>query len=76
MTARKQPYAYIRRYYKVTPVPGERVQHTVTQRAGTIIRPRGDPNYVRVRFDGDKHTSNAHPKELDYTFKENANHAG
>ncbi len=60
------PYSYIRRYYGVDPVIGQRVRHTVTERSGQIVRPTGDPHYVRVRFDGDKHISNAHPDELAY----------
>ena len=64
------PYSYIRRTYGVDPVIGSRVRHTVTEREGQIVRPTGDPQYVRVRFDGDKHIMNAHPTELDYKPQE------
>lgn len=59
-------YDYIKRTYGVTPEPGARVRHTVTNREGSIIRPQGDPQYVRVRFDGQKHALPCHPDELDY----------
>lgn len=60
------PYDYIRRTYAVDPVPGERVKHTVTGKSGVIVRTRGDPQYVQVRFDGQKHSLPCHPTELDY----------
>lgn len=62
----KTPYRYIQSYYGVTVIVGDRVKHTVTGRIGNVVRPTGDPNYVRVRFDGDKHCLNAHPGELEY----------
>ena len=61
------PYRYIRSYYGETVIVGEWVRHTVTGRYGKVIRPVGDPHYVRVRFDGDNHAMNAHPKELEYS---------
>lgn len=53
------PYAYIRRHYGVAPRVGQRI--TMNGKPGTIIRPRGDPAHLRVRFDGQRHTSNVHP---------------
>lgn len=61
-----EPYAYIRRSYAVDPIPGHRVRHQVTGGEGVIVRPRGDPQYVQVRFDGLNHTRPCHPTELDY----------
>lgn len=63
-------YAYIRRTYGVEPTPGRRVRHQITNRHGLIVRPRGDPHYVQVRFDGQKHTVPCHPTELDYSAEE------
>lgn len=59
-------YPYIRHVYAVSPDPGCRVRHQITNRQGVITRPRGDPQYVSVRFDGDKHSLPCHPTELDY----------
>ena len=52
-------YDYIRRTYGVDPKPKQRV--LIDGKWATIVLPRGDPHYLRVRFDGQKHTSNAHP---------------
>lgn len=58
-------YDYIRRTYNVDPVPSQRI--TMDGRPGTILRPSGDPLYLRVRFDGQKHASNVHPTwRVDY----------
>lgn len=59
-------YAYIRRSYGVSPARGCRVHHQVTKRDGTIQKPKGDPQYVDVLFDGDKFALPCHPTELDY----------
>ena len=65
-TAREPPYAYIRRFYGVDPKVGQRIAHY--GRPGKIIRPVGDPHYLRVRFDGRRHASNVHPTdEVDYS---------
>jgi hypothetical protein len=48
---------YVRRYYRVPAKRGMRV--TVDGKPGTIIGFRHQ--YLRVRFDGDKHALNAHP---------------
>ncbi|MEM7303491.1 MAG: hypothetical protein AAF468_20625 [Pseudomonadota bacterium] len=63
-------YAYIERFYGVSPKPGSRVQHTVTKRFGTIKRANGDPHYVSVRFDGLNHNRPCHPMELDYSVEQ------
>lgn len=52
-------YDYIRRVYGVGFNPGERI--AVDGKPGTVTKPRDDLHYVRVRFDGQKHISNAHP---------------
>lgn len=52
-------YDYIRRTYGVDPKVGQRI--TMGGRPGVIVRPRGDPQYLRVRFDGQTHVSNVHP---------------
>ena len=58
-------YEYVRRMYGVDPRPGQRI--TMDGRHGTIVRPRGDPARLRVRFDGRRHISNVHPTwEVDY----------
>lgn len=59
MTENDGAYAYIRRIYGVEPKIGQRI--TMDGKPGVIIRPRGDPHYLRVRFDGEKHASNVHP---------------
>ena len=64
------PYAYVRRAYGVNPGIGQRVRHTETGRLGTIAKPHGDTQYVRVRFDGDERIMNAHPTSLDYSPNE------
>ena len=52
-------YDYISRTYGVEFKPGERV--AMDGKPGTVVRAQGDPQYLRVRFDGQKHVSNAHP---------------
>lgn len=52
-------YDYIRRTYGVEFQPGERI--AMDGKPGTVTKPRDDPQYLRVRFDGQKHISNAHP---------------
>jgi hypothetical protein len=60
-------YDYIRRVYGVDPVPGQRVEHTVTGKSGVITRDSGAAaHYVKVRFDGQTFTSPCHPTELKY----------
>jgi hypothetical protein len=59
------PYAYVHRTYGVTPLPGQRI--SVEGKLGVIVRPQGDPQYLRVRFDGESHVVNAHPTwEVNY----------
>ena len=63
---REPRYAYIRRFYGVDPRVGQRITHYGNP--GVIVRPVGDPRYLRVRFDGRKHLSNVHPTdEVDYS---------
>jgi hypothetical protein len=58
-------YEYIKRTYGVDPKVSQRI--TVDGRPGTITRPLGDTQYLRVRFDGMKHSVNAHPTwKVDY----------
>lgn len=52
-------YEYIRRTYGVEFKPGERI--AMDGKPGTVTKPRDDRQYLRVRFDGQKHISNAHP---------------
>ena len=54
-------YGYIRRTYGVNPRIGQRIKHF--GKSGAIIRPQGDPHYLRVRFDGQRHASNVHPTD-------------
>jgi len=49
--------AYVRLYYDVDYKRGDRL--TVDGRPGTLVSFPGQ--YLGVRFDGDKHTSRAHP---------------
>ncbi len=58
-------YDYIRRAYGVEAKPGQRI--TMDGKPGVIVRPKGDPARLRVRFDGQKHVSNVHPTwRVDY----------
>src|ERR1700677_2610981 len=52
-------YAYIRRHYSVEPRVGQRI--AMNGKPGVIVRPQGDPQYLRVRFDGQKQIVNVHP---------------
>jgi len=52
-------YDYIRRTYGVDPRLGQRV--LIDGRWAMVVRPQGDPLYLRLRFEGQRHTSNAHP---------------
>lgn len=56
-------YRYIIRAYGTGFAPGDRVVHSVTGVRGVVLRVKGDPNYYRVRHDGQKHGSNWHPQE-------------
>lgn len=49
--------AYVRAHYDVAFKVGDRL--TVDGRAGTLVSFPGQ--YLGVRFDGEKHTSRAHP---------------
>lgn len=52
-------YDYIRRTYGVDPKVGRRI--TMDGKPGVIVRPKGDPAHLQVRFDGQKHTVPVHP---------------
>lgn len=52
-------YDYIHQNYGVEFKPGERI--AMDGKLGIVTRPQGDPQYVRVRFDGQKHITNVHP---------------
>ncbi len=56
-------YKYIERTYGTTFRAGDRVRHSVTDAVGTVMRTSGDPQYYRVRKDGQRHGSNWHPDE-------------
>ncbi len=59
------PYTYIEDYYGTRFEPGMRVCFTEGKKAfGTVRKPRGDPQYVSVRFDAG-HVGECHPKSLD-----------
>jgi hypothetical protein len=53
------PYRYIQRTYGLEFFPGERI--TIDGKPATVCRPTGDPAHLKVRMDGHKHTSEAHP---------------
>jgi hypothetical protein len=58
-------YEYIKRTYGVNPVVGQRI--IMDGKPGVILKPQGDPQYLNVRFDGQKHGSNVHPDwKVDY----------
>ena len=64
-------YEYIKRTYGVDPQVGRRITHY--GRPGQIVRPIGDPQYLRVRFVGRKHADNVHPTDqVDYAPLANA----
>lgn len=52
-------YDYIQKTYAVSPRVGQSI--TVDGKRGVITRPRGNPHYLRVRFDGQKNIVNVHP---------------
>ena len=59
------PYAYIKQTYGFDAKVGDRVQHTVTKKFGSIARHSGsNTHYVQVRFDGGKFSLPCHPGEL------------
>ena len=59
MAEKSQPYDYIRRTYGVAPRVGQRV--IVDGKPGTLLRPIGDPHYLRVRFDDRPFALPVHP---------------
>lgn len=58
-------YDYIKKYYGFDAKVGDRVQHAVTKKHGSIARERKcDGQYVQVRFDGGSFALPCHPGEL------------
>lgn len=58
-------YDYIKRTCGFEAKVGDRVQHTVTKKAGSVARERkSDGQYVQVRFDGGSFALPCHPGEL------------
>lgn len=54
-------YDYIKRQYGVDLKIGQRI--TYYGKPAQIVRPVGDPQNPRVRFDGRKHADNLHPTD-------------
>lgn len=60
-------YDYIFQCYRIRPVVGGRVEHTVTGEFGTILKEADShKHYVQVRFDGCAQPGLCHPLELDF----------
>jgi hypothetical protein len=58
---------YIRDYHRLSVKRGDRITYSggTTAREGTVVGSRGQ--YLRVRFDGDKHIQTLHPTwRVDY----------
>jgi hypothetical protein len=63
-------YAYIKQHYGLEFEPGDRVTHTVTQKAGQVTREDlSQSHYVQVRFDDRKFSVPCHPQELEKVTK-------
>lgn len=58
------PYRYIENYYGRVFIAKQRVRFTEDDRVGTVMRPTGDPQYVRVRFDDDT-VGDCHPMSVE-----------
>jgi len=56
-------YRYIENTYGLTFKMGQRVEFTEDGRCGTVMRVRGEPYYVKVRFD-DGTVGNCHPMSV------------
>ncbi len=56
-------YAYINRYYGRQFKANMRVKFTEDGRYGRVMKPSGDPQYVRVEFD-DGTKGDCHPESL------------
>jgi len=58
-------YDYIRKAYSLDYAPGQRVTHTVTEKAGQVTTEnRSQGHYVQVRFDDRNYSVPCHPQEL------------
>lgn len=58
-------YDYIKRYYGLVFKVGQRVQHAVTRKHGSVRRMSpSQGHYVMVQFDGERHRKPCHPEEL------------
>lgn len=56
------PYSYVRSYYNVPAYVGVRVR--AGDRAGVIVKPRRDDQYVYIQFDGETKASGPfHPTD-------------
>ena len=59
------PYTYIERAYGRAFKPGQKIVFTeYANKQGTVIRPHGNPQYVRVRFD-DGAVGDCHPLSVE-----------
>jgi hypothetical protein len=59
-------YEYVKTFYNVKPIIGQRVTLKGTTRQGVISRKRHYDMYVHVKFDGSKVSVPCHPLELIY----------
>ena len=66
---KQEPYAYVKSYYGVNPVIGNRVTTKDGKKSGVIARKRCYDQYVHVKFDGTKFDVPCHPEELIYAEK-------
>lgn len=59
------PYTYIERAYGRVFKPGQRIVFTeYNNKPGRVMRPKGDPQYVRVLFDDGK-IGDCHPESVE-----------
>lgn len=61
-------YEYVRNYYGVPAYIGMRVR--MNDKEGVLVSARSDLQYVHVRFDGQRFSVNAHPKDVEYIVNE------
>lgn len=60
-------YDYIKETYRFDAKVGDRVQHTITKKYGSIAREnKSSGHYVQVRFDGGTFSLPCHPDELQH----------
>ena len=63
---KQEPYAYVKSYYGVNPVIGQRVTTKDSKKSGVIVRKQSYDHYVHVKFDGSTFDVPCHPEELIY----------